>query len=199
MRADYRLVRRRVVNHLKQQLSGYQKQLLSINNGIKCYRFDETVLDRLHATLCSYLGHFGWANSHRLEQNLRERFSFLTVYFERDGMTSKLLRKYRAPNGFTRVRQQYFWFRWRFEQYIVLFEVGRFYEFYHLDDNKIAGFLGLKAMRKNRRGARYGFLTGCLHTYMTRLIQAGYAVCLVREDKTSGEHPCRRKVVFCYE
>jgi len=60
VRRDYRLVRRRVVGHLRSKLEAFEAQLVRTVPGVRCYRFDEAVLDRLAATLSSYLGTSNW-------------------------------------------------------------------------------------------------------------------------------------------
>lgn len=66
IRKDYLLVRRRVVNNLRATLREYEAKLVKDGRWFRRYRFDETVLDRLAATLSSYLGHFKLANSFNL-------------------------------------------------------------------------------------------------------------------------------------
>ncbi|CAA9891112.1 conserved hypothetical protein [Candidatus Methylobacter favarea] len=89
-------------------------------------------------------------------QSLKHRYAFLSNYFEQDAGTWKLVRKYKVLTGFHCVCQQYYWFRWRFAGDVLQFRVVRFYEFYHSRDCEIARTLGLKSMRANRRGARFG-------------------------------------------
>lgn len=149
VRQDYLLVRKRVVNHLQEKLRDYEAQLVTEHNGVRCYRFDKTVLDQLHATLSSYLGHFKLANSWRLQQSLWSQHSFLLSYFEWNGPSTQWVRKYQIPTGFCRVQQQYYWFRWRFAEDVILLRMGRFYEFYHSEDRHLAQWLGLKPMRSN--------------------------------------------------
>lgn len=66
VRPDYLLVRRRVVNNLQVRLREYNALLVKEGRFYRRYLFDEEMLDRLHAILSSYLGHFKMANSYNL-------------------------------------------------------------------------------------------------------------------------------------
>ncbi|MEN8133096.1 MAG: reverse transcriptase/maturase family protein [Pseudomonadota bacterium] len=100
VRRDYRLVRRRVVGHLKAKLKVFEAQLVSIAQGVCCYRFDEVVLDRLAAVLSSYLGHFKLASTWNLWRSIWRQFEFLSRYFAFDAQRRILIRLYPAPMAF---------------------------------------------------------------------------------------------------
>ena len=150
-RRDYLLVRRRVVGHLKAKLRVFEAQLVGavssdyaaaplirptdghrVAQGVRCYCFDEAVLDRLAAVLSSYLGHFKMANTRNLWRSIWRQFNFLSQYFEFDETNWKLIRKYQTPKTFRRVRNQYRYFRWRFPDDVLFFQVGRFMECYDI-------------------------------------------------------------------
>jgi len=107
VRRDYRLVRRRVVNACKAWLRWYRELLGSEHEGAVTYRFDEPDLDRLRATLSSYLGHFRHANTFQLWQSLWRDHAWLAVYFDWDAARQRLVPRYAMPKGLTNVRQQY--------------------------------------------------------------------------------------------
>lgn len=181
VRGDYLLVRRRVVNNLYARLREYEALLVKEGRFFLRYRFDEEILDRLNATLSSYLGHFKMANTYSLCRSLWERHPFLSQYFEFDPETRKLDRKYKSPKGFRRACAQYRYYRWRFPGDAILFQVGRFFELYHKDDKKIAQILDLSEMRKNTRGARYGFPVNMVNRYLRRLLRQNASVVLIFE------------------
>lgn len=181
VRRDYLLVRRRVVNHLKEKLRAYEAQLVKEQDSILRYRFDEAVLDRLHATLSSYLGHFRLANTQNLWQMIWCRHPFLAVYFQWDEESRKLVRKYKTPKGFDRVQQQYRYFRWRFPGDVLFFQVGRFYEFYHTRDADVAGLLQLTQLTQNRRGARFGFPVNMAGLYLQELLKRKMSVLVIEQ------------------
>lgn len=181
VRRDYLLVRRRVVNHLKEKLHSYELQLVEQRDGVCRYYFDESVLDQLHATLSSYLGHFKLANTWNLWQSIWQSHSFLAVYFEWDEAGGKLLRKYKTPKGVVQVRQQYGYFRWRFPDAVLFFQVGRFYEFYSYWDTAVAGLLQLKPIDWNQRGVRFGFPIAQFNYYLGKLLQRQMSVLVIRQ------------------
>lgn len=181
VRRDYLLVRRRVVNHLKQRLREFESKLVSDPAGVRCYRFDRVVLDQLAATLSSYLGHFKHANSRNLWQSIWRRFDFLAQYFEFDAANWRLARRFIAPQGMRQVKMQYRHFRWRFPDDALFFRVGRFIEFYDVGTSPVARHLGLDAMRKNPRGARSGFPVSQAVRHLKTLLDAGVGVVYIGE------------------
>ena len=132
----------------------FETQLVRRGPDVDCYRFDEAVLDRLAATLSSYLGHFKLANTSNLVQSLWCRFGFLSQYFAFDENNWKLIRLYPTPKACRRVRDQYRYFRWRFPDDVLFFQVGRFMECYDIGQPDWTQWLQLKRMGRNRRGAR---------------------------------------------
>ncbi len=128
------------------------------------------------------LGHFKPANTYSLCCALWERYPFLKQYYEFHPENRKLVRKYKTPKGFRKVRQQYLYDRWRFPGDVLLFQVGRFYEFYHKGDNKTAEILSLKEMGKNKRGARYGFPVTVLKRYFRLLLHEKLSLTVIPEQ-----------------
>ena len=196
VRRDYRLVRRRVVNHLKAKLRAYEACLVAERNGVHWYRFDEPQLDALAATLSSYLGHLKPASSRRLWRSLWRRFGFLENYFDFDARQWKLVRKYSMPAHLNTVRQQYRYLRWRFPQEALFFRVGRFYECYDIGEPEWVSRLGLKRMGWTRRGARWGFPLRHLERNLAALLAAGKRVMLVGE-RENGLGGLRKRVPVC--
>lgn len=83
LRRDYILVRRRVVNNMNTMLRYFE------NCRVK--GLDYKMLEGLRSSLQSYLGHFRWANSYRLRENLLKR-KVVEDYFKLD--KSRLVRRY---------------------------------------------------------------------------------------------------------
>ncbi|MEN8133201.1 MAG: hypothetical protein ABFS45_24085 [Pseudomonadota bacterium] len=185
VRRDYRLVRRRVVNHLQEKLRAFEAQLVIEHPMVRCYRFDENTLDALAATLSSYLGHFKPADCWNLWQSIWHRFPFLSQYLDFDAARWKLVRKYPAPRGLQRVKRQYRHFRWRFPDDVLLFQVGRFMECYDIGTPPDwERWLELKPMRWNRRGARYGFPYRQVGKQLQTLLAQGWNVTVIRERRS---------------
>ncbi|MHB1083303.1 MAG: hypothetical protein ACYCZA_00465, partial [Thiobacillus sp.] len=150
VRRDYLLVRRRVVNHLRERLAAFEKRLVREGPGWRCYYFDAATLEELNAVLASYWGHLSLADSFEMRQSLWRRYLFLREFFDLD-QDGKLTRKDRLPPATGTVRQQYRHYRRRFAGYVLFFQVGRFMEFYQPDDALLACLLGLEPLAENRR------------------------------------------------
>ncbi|MBL4899487.1 MAG: hypothetical protein JKX76_07555 [Colwellia sp.] len=199
IRYHYMLVRRRVVNHLKEKLNSFKCKLVVQYKEKVYYYFDEKILDQLHAVLNSYLGHFKLANTVKLECSLWQNNAWLKGYFEQpSNENKKLIRKYKTPKQFVNVKQQYNYFRWRFNELegkkiIVLFQVGKFIEFYHQQDKFIATLLGLKPISENKRGALFGFPLTKLPVVMRALLVKGYACCFVKQSDIIFNKVMQRK------
>lgn len=103
-----------------------------------------------------------------------------SIFFSDDGSFTAL---FAVPKGFKAVRQQYYFYRWQFSYDVLLFQVGKFYEFYHHQDDRIVLSLGLQRMRSNRRGARFGFPVVRESYYCQVLLQQGLAVLFIRETE----------------
>lgn len=94
VRADYCLVRRRVVGNLYQALLRLERQLFT-QPGWACLTTD--LCQRIQATLASYLGHFRHANHQRLVQQVWQRFAWLESLFQRQG--TRLLPRWQARSA----------------------------------------------------------------------------------------------------
>jgi len=185
VRSDYLLVRRRVVHHLRSKLERFRALLVQESAGVRRYAFDRVVLDRLAAMLASYLGHFKLAQTYRLCSSLWTRYPFLAQYFTVNPTTKTLGRKFGFPAGFRTAAQQYGYYRWRFAGDVLLFQVGRFFEWYQLGDREVAQWLGLRPLRRHARGARYGLPVRRGTWALRRLLRLNRSVTLILE----GEGP----------
>jgi hypothetical protein len=123
------------------------------------------------------------ANTYDLCKLLWERHPFLSQYFELDRENKRLIRKYEHPKGLNKIYQQYLYYRWRFQGDVLFFQVGKFFEFYYARDREIANWLGLSQIRKNQRGARYGFPVNLMHRYIERLIKRKVSITLILEKE----------------
>ena len=180
VRRNYNLVRKRVVNNLKSRLSDFESRLIKKDNPpyVKVI-YDYQTLERLMATLASYFGHFKWADSYRLKMSLMKRYGFLKRFFNlKDG---KITKNYRVPGNIPSLRLQYLYFKTRFSEDVLLFQVGSHYEFYE-DDGDIARMLGLKKIRKpSARNVTYGFSVRLEKAFVNRIKDYGRSVTVVGE------------------
>lgn len=83
VRSNYILVRRRVINNMDTKLRYFE---CCRHNGL-----DYEMLEDLRSSVQSYLGHFNWANSYRLRENLLKR-KIISDYFRVNG--HRLARRY---------------------------------------------------------------------------------------------------------
>lgn len=181
VRADYLLVRKRVVGHLRERLNIFEAELVHAGRSVRRYRFDEQRLDALHATLASYLGHLRKADTRRLWESLWRHYSFLAQYFELAADSGKLLRRYKVPQSLGTLRGQYDHFRRRFPDDVLFFQVGRFYEFFGRD-SAIARRLGLTPIGGGqRRGTAYGFPMAMAHRHARTLLREGRSILVVAQ------------------
>jgi hypothetical protein len=107
---------------------------------------------------------------------------WLAQYFNFDRDARKFTRLYKTPRSFRRVRQQYLYYSWRFAGDVVLFQVGRFFEFYAKADDEIARRLALAPMGWNSRRAQYGFPVPAAGRYLGKLLRSGRSVALIVES-----------------
>ena len=127
-----------MVNHLKQKLKAFEAELVRQGETARRYRFDRERLDQLFATLNSCLGHTQIASTASLWHALWERHAWLAAYFRFDSGERRLVRRYLPPEGACRAVQQYRHYRRHFPESVLLFQVGRFFEFYERRDDRAA-------------------------------------------------------------
>lgn len=200
VRRDYLLVRRRIVKNLHAKLRHYEKILVREGRWYRRYLFDEETLDRLAATLSSYLGHFKMANTYNLCKSLWNRYPFLLQYFDFDRGRMRLVRKCKYPKGIRKTYQQYLYYWWRFKGDCLFFQVGGFFEFYHARDGEIARLLGLSKMRENPRKARYGFPVVLFSLYFRYLLKfGGVSITLILERERYWTGIKERLPVYRFE
>jgi hypothetical protein len=181
VRGDYRLVRRRVVGALKDKLHAARAALVHPGRGHDRYRFTREIIDTLHGSLASYLGHSQRAHARTLWQSLWRDHAWLAEYFVLDWVRLRLERRYLPPDGATSVARQYRAYRARYRQDVLLFQVGCFFEFYAAADARVAQLLGLRPIGPNARGARFGVPTRHATAILQRLLGAGRSVLWIEE------------------
>ncbi|MFN3480894.1 MAG: reverse transcriptase domain-containing protein [Thermodesulfovibrionales bacterium] len=180
IRQDYILVRQRVINNLRSKLNWFEKRLITENEGYKIIRYDYKLIERLRSVLASYLGHIKWADAYRLKWAVLKRYDFLKEYISFDDGRVRLLHRY--CEIFPSLRSQYLYYACLFREMAVFFQVGGFYEFYGMPWREDAlAILKLKKLKKNKRGAIYGFPVGLERRYTERLVNKGIPVVIIKE------------------
>jgi retron-type reverse transcriptase len=224
VRRRYVLVRRRVVNHFKEKLEWYQERMserdfvrkkLAVRlkthlqeeetpmPQIRAWVYAPDLLNGLRAVTASYLGHFAWADSHRLRRALFRRYPVLRAAFILKNST--LVPRY-LPSGKARnIRAAYrewvpdsgpgpvrgtgllhpLWTdKGSDSDVLVFFPVGRFYEFYGPQSAVARRVLGLRpviGLRGFREGC--GFHRRRLARFLNMALDAGRHVALIRAEK----------------
>ncbi len=181
VRRNYTLVRRRVVNNLKAGLAAFEKKLIKNDRPpyIKVV-YDYRELEKLRAILASYFGHFKWADSYRLQNGLINRYRFLRRFFTlKEG---KVTENFRTPGNIPTLKLQYLHFKTKFPEDIILFQVGRYYEFYE-GDRETAAMLGLKGIyQPSSRGIKYGFPVRLEKVYIDKIMGLERSLTVVGEE-----------------
>lgn len=117
VRPHYRLVRRRVVGHLRERLAAFAKAHVHGDS----LSLPSEAREHLRAVLASYLGHFAHANSHRLRVALFRRYPWLALLFDR---RAQPLRPRWQPLAVTSLRSQWCYFRRAFPPALALLQLG---------------------------------------------------------------------------
>jgi RNA-directed DNA polymerase len=197
VRPAYMLCRNRVVNNLKARLREFERQLISIRDGVKTIRYDADLLADLFACLNSYLAHFKHANTAKLIQHLFEKYTFLKYYvvYKLD----KLTRLDHTPKAFRNLRAQYEYFHRKFYRSLIFFQVGCFYEFYGKQAINACKLLNLKFIK-----GKYGFTQRCgigvkaLDRYVALALRQGMPVVVINQTGYVLRHGVERKAAVRY-
>jgi len=125
-RPNYRLVRRRAILHCIESLTQIEKKIVRKQSGGITMMLKTEYREQLHASLCSYFGHFLHASSFRLEQNLFSRFAWLNAIFELQYVNKEkqTLLPLWKPMQVISFRSQWLWFHYRFRGVIQLVQIG---------------------------------------------------------------------------
>jgi len=126
-RSDYRLVRRRVIHHCEEALEDMQKKILRRQGSGTSLMLKRQHREQLHASLCSYFGHFQHAASFHLEQNMLSRFAWLNEIFERRSIHTnrRVLLPLWQPLQVSSFHSQWQWFHRWFRGVVQLIQLGR--------------------------------------------------------------------------
>lgn len=185
---EYRLVRKRVVNNLYEKLKELLSQLCQLNkDGIWRINYFYPKLKRLHSVLASYLGHFKHANNYHLIESIFKRFTELAYFFEfrwlangSPHLTSLFCFKTVAGG----IGSQYGYYVSCFKDSLLFFQVGYYYEFYAELPAEVVSLLKLRRLQRSSRNAYYGFPCNKESEYLSKILNLGYAVVIIRETES---------------
>ena len=182
VRPDYVLVRQRVVSRLKARLRDYEQQLVRPRSERTVFRHDAATLAQLRATRASYRAHLTMASSHRLRESLVSQCGWVRHFFVlEEGL---LVPRATVPPAFARLKDQYVFFAERWPESVLLFQVGRLYEWYDEQAEQMIGLMGLRPL-VHRRGfrVRCGVPVRLGARCVRALVAQGVSVAVTRERK----------------
>jgi retron-type reverse transcriptase len=165
VRPDYMLVRRRVVGNLKAKLRQARRQLVCLAPTYHAFRFHPETLERVLATVNSYLGHFRHAQARRCVKKLWQEFSFLKRFFILS--SHKLARIDQPLRRKLTLKQQVYWLQRQFEGHLCLIQIGCYFEAFNAGAETLAKTLGLR-LKKNWRSFAYG--CGFPQRFLTKML-----------------------------
>ncbi len=187
VRPQYRLSRRRVIGHLRFRLDHYQQQFVQISSRGVSLQLCESHLDQLRAVLASYLGHFSHANCYRLQCALWQHYPFLQILFElrfkpAPHGKAKLVPLTEAPAP-TSFKQQWFFFKQRFPDFLVFVQTGCYFEAYNQDALSLQR-LSYRLLTVSRTGFEHTFSLPLMRfkTVRARLRRLGLAHVFIAEQ-----------------
>lgn len=149
VRPHYKLVRRHVVGNCKSRLKRFQNLLFQPQDGKQIWSYDPKLLEKLFATVNSYLGHFRHAQTRNIINKILLDFSFLNHYFYVH--YQRLIRKYRCPRDVQTLKQQVSYYNKIFPGSVLLVQVGCYYESYNKQAEKLSEATGYQIRTNYRR------------------------------------------------
>lgn len=154
VRPFYKLCRRRVIGNLKTKLQRFSEMLAHDDQEKIIWHYDTEILEKLLATINSYLGHFGHARTRKIIIKIFTKFSFVNEYFFL--YFRRVVRKYKHPRWIHDLKQQVRHFSKLFSDDLVLFQVGCYYETYNKTAEQFASLMNYQIRSKWR-----GFNKAC--------------------------------------
>ncbi len=178
---SHRIVRRRVVGNFRYRLQKFEKLLnYKAPSGIIVNKFDEKEIEKLLATINSYLAHMSRASCNNLRQAIFNRHHWLNSYF--CIVNNKVLRTWKPPIGFCRLFFQVRWFKKRFADCLIFYQIGNYYELFGKDARWININLGKPLIKPRFCGeSRAGFLKGAIKKILTKTLIKQKDILLVKQ------------------
>ena len=183
VRADYLLVRRRVIGHLHDRLARLGRGMARKNGVLAC---PPRQTDRLQAVLASYFGHLRHARSLRLQNEVFQRHGWLAHLLAPLG--DGRLRRADRPASVSSLASQWRYFHQRYPGHALLMQVGNRWEC------ALPEPIAARTLREERAGGGAGLSqrpglpptralsANQLRVLKRRLIQAGQPWCEVAEN-----------------
>ena len=180
VKADYKLVRRRIIGNFKQKIEYFKNMIIKTNKEMILIYYDEVVIDRILAVINSYLGHFRHANTYKLIRSLLKTSGYLEYLF--NFSKDKIVPKYKVKTGFKNLYTQYRYFKRMFKNNMLFFQVGCYYEFYEKDAVYMNQHFGLKISSQKNRPFKYaGFHCKYFSKYFKQLTENSIPIARVNQ------------------
>lgn len=190
IRPSYILVRRRVVNNLKNRLNDFGRKLVTartINNHlVTCLKIQPEQYQEVEQVLSSYIGHFKHANNFNLTRSLFAKNNWLAELF--GAIDGRLVNRFRCMGLWQSLKQQVSFFRVRLPRTLLLVRVGCFYEAYEEDALVLQENICL-FLRQRVRGFSHivGFPCRRLEGYIQLLLTAGFELAVIEQGHGCGK------------
>ena len=160
IRPHYKLVRKRVVNNLKQKHITFTKQLISDNQqkNTQTLNLSPLFIAQITATIASYIGHFKHASSLKLITGLWQSTPWLNDLFYFDKSCYQLCLKY-SPIKTMGFKQQVLFFRHHYPQAKLKIQLGKTTQVFLPTTSLITQTLIFNQKGLNKRGIRHREVT----------------------------------------
>jgi len=136
VRANYILVRKRVLGNLLEKLNIYEKQfLIRGDENEVSLNLNPEILESLRSVLASYMGHFSHAKHYNLMNKIKKRYRWLELLFafrERKNFKSTASPLYQNENC-GKFLGQWYYFKTLFPNNVLLIQKGNRIEMYNED------------------------------------------------------------------
>ena len=175
VKANYTLVRKNVVMNLKEKLYYFFKN--KKNN-----KLTKNQVKQLQNIVNSYYGHFKHANSYNLKWKMSKK---LNEYFELKKKNNNVIVKQKNNLNFENVQSQYLYFKKKYENHLIIFQMGNFYRFFNEQAEFISEKLQLKTQTK-KYSKKYHIICGFpinSKKFLTQIEDLKINYCIVKQLK----------------
>lgn len=173
-----------MVHNLQEKLTELLSQVYCLDHaGILRLKYDYPLLKRLH----SVLAYFKHANSYRLVESIFKRFTELSYFFELKWLADRsllLMPLFDFKSVAGGIGSQSGYYVGCFKGCILFFQVGFYYEFYSELPLNVVQTLRLRRLERSSRNAYYGFPCNKESEYLSKVLNLGYTVVIIRESES---------------
>ena len=157
--------------------------------------FDHQQLVQLQSLINSYFAHFNHADCHKLKSAILNKYHFLLYFF--DLSKGKADFRLNPKLRFADLYSQYQYFFRKFASYIILFQVGCYYETYGRQAKTMHEQFGLNYIKpRNRLGTRTGFPVKHLLKYLDKLCRQQFQAVVIEQSGIKVSKIETRKIKY---